>query len=154
MTRVAERYGELLASGELRDDPEQAATVARLDALAAQLEAAEGQSKRGLIARLFLALRRAGAPRMYLWGGVGRGKSMLMDLFFDSVAVTSKRRVHFHAFMIEVHERLKIEREAEKGTRSCRWSRPSPPRRGCCASTRWSSTTWPTPRSCRGCSAG
>lgn len=51
----------------------------------------------------------------YLWGGVGRGKSMLMDLFHDTLAIGPKRRAHFHAFMLEVHQRIKAERAKELG---------------------------------------
>ena len=48
-----------------------------------------------------------------MWGGVGRGKSMLMDMFFDAVAISEKRRVHFHAFMQEVHRGLDEVRKTE-----------------------------------------
>ncbi|MET0269224.1 MAG: cell division protein ZapE [Sphingomonas sp.] len=112
MTDVLARYEALLASGELRPDPDQRATVLRLDALAQELDATP--AKGGLLSRL---LRKAPpVPRgIYMWGGVGRGKSMLMDLFYDCLAMPSKRRVHFHEFMIEVHDRLRIERASEKG---------------------------------------
>ncbi|MBX3563228.1 MAG: AFG1 family ATPase [Sphingomonas sp.] len=110
MTRVLERYRELVAAGELRADPEQEAAALRLNILASHLEAVP---KKGSI--LWRALgRQPEAPRgVYLWGGVGRGKSMLMDLLFECVQIRRKRRVHFHEFMIEVHARLNDERKKE-----------------------------------------
>jgi cell division protein ZapE len=112
MTRVLARYDALLAAGELRADPEQRAAAARLDQLAAELEAPV--RKPGLIGRL--RGHKPTSPRgLYLWGGVGRGKSMLMDLFVECVAVPAKRRVHFHEFMMEIHERLRVERSRELG---------------------------------------
>jgi cell division protein ZapE len=114
MTSVIARYEELLASGELRPDPDQRTTVERLDALAAALV---GQPARGGLLRRMLGRGPAPDPvrGLYMWGGVGRGKSMLMDLFYDCVPVESKRRVHFHEFMLEVHDRLRVERIKEKG---------------------------------------
>ena len=111
MTTVLARYDELLSSGELRPDPAQADAARRLDALATALESAH---RPGFVARLFG--RTPEPPRgLYLWGGVGRGKSMLMDLFHACLNVEAKRRVHFHAFMAEVHDRLRHEREKEAG---------------------------------------
>nr|WP_294817215.1 cell division protein ZapE [uncultured Sphingomonas sp.] len=108
MSKVLARYRELVAAGELRADAEQAAAAERLDRLAQELEAIP---KKGSI--LWRALGRAPEPPrgVYLWGGVGRGKSMLMDLLFDTVDIRRKRRVHFHEFMLEVHERLNVERQ-------------------------------------------
>jgi cell division protein ZapE len=109
---VADRYAALVAAGELRPDAEQAAAAARLNQLQAELEAAP--SRAGFLSRL--TGNRPAPPRgVYLWGGVGRGKSMLMDLFHDCLAIPRKRRVHFHEFMLEVHQRLRAERAKEKG---------------------------------------
>lgn len=111
--RVSERYDWLVKAGELRPDPEQAAAAARLDQLQQELEAPPAPA--GLIGRLF-ARKPAETPRgVYLWGSVGRGKSMLMDLFHDNLAISAKRRVHFHEFMLDVHARLREERKKESG---------------------------------------
>ena len=112
MTGVLAAYRALVAAGELRPDPEQAAAAARLDQLQTELEAIP--TRGSLLWRM--ARRKPDLPRgIYLWGGVGRGKSMLMDLLFSTVAISAKRRAHFHSFMIEVHALLREARKAESG---------------------------------------
>ncbi|MEO0033406.1 MAG: hypothetical protein RIS94_3164, partial [Pseudomonadota bacterium] len=113
MSRVSERYAELVAAGELRPDPEQAAAAARLDQLQQQLEAPAPAP--GLMGRLLGRKPPPPVRGIYMWGGVGRGKSMLMDLFHDNLAITAKRRAHFHEFMLDVHARLREERKKESG---------------------------------------
>ena len=112
MSSVIERYRALVAAGELRPDPDQQAAAARLNALQQELEAAPPRGS-----TLWKLLRKAPEPPrgLYMWGGVGRGKSMLMDLFFDTVQVKRKKRAHFHEFMLDVHARLAEVRKAEKG---------------------------------------
>ena len=112
MITVLAAYDALVAAGELRPDPEQRAAAVRLDQLQAELEAVP---KRGsLLWRL--AGRKPEALRgVYLWGAVGRGKSMLMDLFYDQLSIERKRRVHFHAFMLDVHARMREVRKSESG---------------------------------------
>ncbi len=96
-------YDARVAQDHLRRDPAQRAVVARLQILRSALEDPPPAPRRGLFARPL----RPEAPRgVYLWGGVGRGKSMLMDLFHGAVDIAAKRRVHFHAFMQEVHAGL------------------------------------------------
>lgn len=103
------------AAGEIHADPVQEKIVQRLQAIYDQLVAAAAHpAKAGFLARL--GLGRAPKPPqgphgLYIWGPVGRGKSMLMDLFFADAPVAKKRRVHFHEFMLEVHERLHRRRE-------------------------------------------
>ncbi|MGL4313314.1 MAG: cell division protein ZapE [Sphingomonas sp.] len=112
MTFILDRYNQLIAAKELKPDAEQQAAALRLAHLATALEATP---PRGSV--LWRALGRAPDPPrgVYLWGAVGRGKSMLMDLFFACVDIRRKRRVHFHEFMLEVHERLNEERKKEAG---------------------------------------
>ena len=110
MIGVLAAYERLVASGELKSDPDQRRAAERLGALQKELEAGSGG---GLLARLFA---RRDQPRgVYLWGGVGRGKSMLMDLFVGSLGIADKRRVHFHEFMLEVDRLLREERAREAG---------------------------------------
>jgi cell division protein ZapE len=109
VSAAAERYRALLAAGELKPDPDQQTAIAVLDRIATELA-----RKPGLLSRL---TGRAPEPvrGAYLWGGVGRGKSMLMDLAFEAIQIERKRRVHFNEFMLEVHERLRVERVKEEG---------------------------------------
>lgn len=112
MTGMLSRYETLVATGELRSDPEQAAAAERLDRL--QREMYKARSSTGLLGKLIG--RKPASPRgVYMWGGVGRGKSMLMDLFHDTLDIAEKRRVHFHAFMLDVHALLREERKKETG---------------------------------------
>ena len=112
MTGVLARYQALIAAGELRVDPDQQAGAERLDTLQRELEAAPPRGS-----TLWKLLRKAPEPPrgLYMWGGVGRGKSMLMDLFFDTVQIQRKKRAHFHEFMLDVHARLAEARKSEKG---------------------------------------
>ncbi len=107
---VVARYDARVRAGDLAPDPAQRGAAEALDAMMARL----GHE---------LARRRRPfrAPRpvtgLYLWGGVGRGKSMLMDLFFAEAPLAAKRRVHFHEFMAGVHEDLDTWRRMSPGDR-------------------------------------
>ncbi len=112
MTGLLAAYDALIAAGELKADPDQAQAAAQLADIQQQLEAVP---PRGSTLWRFLGKKPDPVRGLYLWGGVGRGKSMLMDLFFDAVQIKRKRRAHFHEFMLDIHARLKIERDKEKG---------------------------------------
>lgn len=112
MTHVLARYEALIAAGELRPDPDQRAAAERLDRLQHDLQA---QPKRGSVLWRALGRKPDSVRGIYMWGGVGRGKSMLMDLFYDCLAINRKRRVHFGEFMLEVHARIAEERRKESG---------------------------------------
>ena len=99
MSTLRNAYESRLHAGALRLDPAQAQAVNLLADLADRLNA----PRKSFLSRIF----KTPAPRgLYLYGDVGRGKSMLMDLLFDSVTGLRKRRTHFHPFMLEVHDRL------------------------------------------------
>ena len=115
-----ERYRSMRDANELMRDPTQKLAVEKLQSLHHALKGyqpAEESFLSGWKDRFGLG-RRNDAPPMglYLYGPVGRGKSMLMDLFFDTAPVERKRRVHFHAFMLEIQQRLNELRKQEKRT--------------------------------------
>lgn len=113
-------YRTLLDRGELRADSAQEAALARLDGLYHELTEPRPGRKSGLF-RSF-ARSRSPPPRgIYLHGPVGRGKTILMDLLFERARLEAKRRVHFDAFMLEVHRRLDARR---------RWAADGEPLKG------------------------
>lgn len=105
-------YHARAASGAIVSDPAQAGIAAKLDVLAAQL--ARWRPRQGGLTDL---LRRPKPPPqgLYIHGPVGRGKTMLMDLFFEATDFRPKRRVHFHAFMADVHDRIGEARKTGTG---------------------------------------
>ncbi len=113
-----------LTQGLIRPDPAQAMGLAALVRLEADLA-----EPAGLLARFRKPESRRG---VYLWGPVGRGKSMLMDLFFETVDVKSKRRTHFHVFMGEIHRRIGTWRKGDAAARKAEFGQhrgddPIPP---------------------------
>ncbi len=104
MTSITDLYAARIADGSLHPDPVQEAVLPEFERIATGLAT---PVKRGLF-------RKAPepVPGLYLWGGVGRGKSMLMDLFVDSLTGTAARRVHFHAFMQEIHHAMHKARQS------------------------------------------
>ena len=116
MSSLQRAYQDLVSAGKINADPAQERAMALLNTLGEDLLSYSNQmGKQGWAARLGLGGKKQKPPKgLYLWGGVGRGKSMIMDLFFDHVPIENKQRVHFHAFMQEVHRRIHAFREAQK----------------------------------------
>jgi len=98
------RYAAGVARGDWNDDPAQHAALRELDRLHAALIA---PARRGLLDRVFGKPVTPAPNGLYLWGGVGRGKTFLIDLFYEGLPIKEKRRTHFHRFMREVHDRLR-----------------------------------------------
>ncbi len=101
---VTARYDALVRAGDLTRDPSQVGVAHALDAVLEELTAERTGGLRSLVRR------RLGRTRsvkgLYLWGEVGRGKTMLMDLFFEEVPLKAKRRAHFNNFMSDAHARI------------------------------------------------
>ncbi|AUH62839.1 cell division protein ZapE [Paracoccus zhejiangensis] len=116
MSSVSELYDQRVSSGKLTADPAQQRVLPLLDELVAGLAEAAPVKSNGGWRRLFgggqaSASAPAGQAGLYLWGGVGRGKSMLLDLCIEAAPITAKRRVHFHEFMQEVQAGLEAARK-------------------------------------------
>lgn len=105
--RLTSLYDTRVTEGLLRPDPAQRVVMERLEAVRETLVAPQ---PKGFLAR-FRKAESSGKQGLYLWGGVGRGKSMLMDMFFQHAGLAGKRRVHFHAFMQEVQAALHAARQ-------------------------------------------
>src|ERR1700716_2424466 len=99
-------YQALVSSGAIEADAAQARAVEALGALEERLARYKPVRKQGLLGRLFADKDEPPPRGLYVHGEVGRGKTMLMDLFFQHGPVAHKRRAHFHEFMAEVHERI------------------------------------------------
>ncbi|OSN01860.1 MULTISPECIES: cell division protein ZapE [Lonsdalea] len=103
-------YQQALATQDYQPDEAQRQTVLRLEdihrALTARQQASTAREPRGWLQRLGRKKLPAPVEGLYLWGGVGRGKTWLMDLFFHSLPGERKLRLHFHRFMLRVHEAL------------------------------------------------
>lgn len=116
---VVGRYAALVASGAIDRDPVQEEIAARLDQVTADLLARPAPTRPSR--RLGLLFGRREPPPepvkgLYLWGEVGRGKTMLMDIFFETVPILEKRRSHFLSFMADTHGRLqRVRREIASG---------------------------------------
>jgi cell division protein ZapE len=111
---VSERYAALVAAGEIEHDPAQAAVAARLARLNARLAQYRLARKSSSLGWLFGRRETEPLKGVYVFGDVGRGKTMLMDLFYAASPVVRRRRTHFHEFMLDVHERVHIFRQQLK----------------------------------------
>lgn len=115
MGPVQSRLEQRIADGVLFRDAQQTEAAQELDSRMTALSEYEPATG-GLLERFFGS--RESVPRgLYMYGGVGRGKSMLMDWFFEAAEFEPKRRTHFHAFMLDVHERINAWRKLDKDGR-------------------------------------
>ncbi len=105
MAGPLERYEAAVSAGDISSDPAQADAVSHLQRLFDDLTAPVPEA--GFLGRLFGKSEVHHVSGLYFWGGVGRGKTFLMDLFFDSLPFEAKRRMHFHRFMRYVHREMR-----------------------------------------------
>ncbi|MER9743346.1 cell division protein ZapE [Mesorhizobium sp. M0187] len=113
---VRQRYDHLVATGAIERDPAQERIAAALDRLTGEISVKRLAHKSSALGWLFARKRetREVVKGLYIHGGVGRGKTMLMDMFFELLPVRRKRRVHFNDFMADVQDRIQKHRQARK----------------------------------------
>lgn len=109
-------YRKLVISGQLEEDPAQLELVGKLDQTLEKLVKKRLSSKSSSLGWLFgkNGAQKTAEKGIYIWGGVGRGKSMLMDLFFDALPHKKKKRVHFNDFMQDAQDRIHAHRQKSK----------------------------------------
>ncbi|MDJ0612616.1 MAG: cell division protein ZapE [Rhizobiaceae bacterium] len=113
---VESAYEALVSTGQIESDPSQRELVGLLDSVAQRLVTKRLSRKSSALGWLFGKQEKAAEPLkgLYIWGSVGRGKSMLMDMFFDALPHKRKRRAHFNDFMQDAQERIHAHRQAFK----------------------------------------
>ena len=116
---LIDQYQTMIENGDIEEDLAQCELLKRLEDLRQEISIHHHQQKTSWFSSLFgKSNKRSEIKGYYIWGEVGRGKSMLMDLFFDNIDIVHKRRVHFHEFMQEVHEKIHAHRQAYKAGRT------------------------------------
>ena len=150
---TSSQYAAGVAAGRVERDQAQLAVIGMMSQLEQRIVDHRLARKSSALGWLFASRERALPPikGLYIYGDVGRGKTMLMDLFFEASPVERKRRAHFHEFMLDVHERIhafrqdmKLGEHADEDPIRARRRRTRRARRGCCASTNFTSPISPT----------
>src|SRR5271168_4331062 len=113
---TSSQYAASVAAGRVERDPAQLAVIGMMTRLEQRIVEYRLARKSSALGWLFAGRERALPPikGLYIYGDVGRGKTMLMDLFFEASPVERKRRAHFHEFMLDVHERVHAFRQKMK----------------------------------------
>lgn len=103
---LLDKYSSLVSSGQIREDLSQKAALIKLEKIYNSIIQSKSASRPLFTKILKASLKNTRTKGGYIYGDVGRGKSMLLDLFFENLPIEKKKRVHFHAFMLDVHARL------------------------------------------------